>query len=141
MVAGLPGTGIGGIFYFILAAMMPVREFLRTLQGKTSLKRWSVVSLQVLFVVGIFVSMWGEVWLLNCLLLWMKNSLSINCPMITSGPALTQTKTLAFASASASLVSLAFVTLSVHALRLWVNREPSLPRRRPTLAFPGLSDK
>ena len=34
MVVGLPGTGIGGIFYILLAFMMPVREAFLSITGK-----------------------------------------------------------------------------------------------------------
>lgn len=34
MTAGLPGTGIGGLFYLISALLMPVREAWRTVTGR-----------------------------------------------------------------------------------------------------------
>ena len=34
MTAGLPGVGIGGIFYLASAIMMPVRSLVATLSGR-----------------------------------------------------------------------------------------------------------
>lgn len=122
MIAGLPGTGIGGIFYFLLAAGMPVCELFKTMQGKTSLRRWGMITIQLFFVVGIFATMWGEVWALNSFFLWLKHSYSINCPTIgESAASFEGTKTLAFTSGMASMISLSFVILTMHGLNIYVN--------------------
>jgi hypothetical protein len=122
MIAGLPGTGIGGIFYFLLAAGMPVCEFFKTIQGKTNLKRWGMITIQLFFVAGIFATMWGEVWGLNSIFFWLKHSYSINCPTIgESAASFEETKTLAFTSGMASMISLSFVILTMHGLNIYVN--------------------
>jgi hypothetical protein len=36
MTAGLPGTGIGGLYYLLLVALMPLRELGRALRGQGS---------------------------------------------------------------------------------------------------------
>jgi hypothetical protein len=116
MVAGLPGTGIGGIFYFLLAAYMPVSEFFRMLNKRAELKRWCFIGLQLAFVAGILAAIWAEVWALNeCIL-----RLGVNAG-IQKGPlSAERAKLLAFASATGSLLSLSFVFLAVHILRLLV---------------------
>ena len=38
--AGLPGTGLGGLFYLLLAFWMPVAELYATLRGRSSRARW-----------------------------------------------------------------------------------------------------
>ena len=38
--AGLPGTGLGGLFYLLLAFWMPFAELPRTLRGRSSRARW-----------------------------------------------------------------------------------------------------
>lgn len=43
MTAGLPGSGIGGLYYLLLAAWMPVRETWLTFQGRSSRARWAEV--------------------------------------------------------------------------------------------------
>jgi len=44
--AGLPGTGLGGLFYLLLALWMPVPELVRTAQGRSSRERWRLVASQ-----------------------------------------------------------------------------------------------
>lgn len=46
MNAGLPGTGLGGLFYVVLGLAMPLVEGYRTLQGRSSPARWRQVSSQ-----------------------------------------------------------------------------------------------
>jgi len=132
MTVGLPGTGIGGIFYILLAVCMPVKEFCRTLKGRTNLKRWLFVVLQLLFVFGVIAAMWSELWLLNKSLIWVLGTLKVNGPLIIVDQAFRQTKIMAMASASASFASLAFVIAGVHVLRFFVHHS----RRRSNLAAP-----
>jgi hypothetical protein len=58
MIAGLPGTGIGGLFYLLSTVLMPFREFYLTCQGKSSIKQWKVVGLQMSLAFGVVVSFW-----------------------------------------------------------------------------------
>lgn len=132
MTVGLPGTGIGSIFYMLLAVCMPVMEFGRTLKGRTNLKRWFFVVLQVLFVIVIITALWSEVWLLNKSLAWLWGTLKVNGPLLVAEQSFRQTKVVAMASASASFISLAFVITGVHVLRFFVHRG----RRREKLTAP-----
>jgi hypothetical protein len=122
MTAGLPGTGIGGLFYLLLAIYMPVREFFRTLQGRTTLKRWGVITLQLLFVAGILAAMWGEVWALNRALFWLKEAYHIDIFSINGPLTFRETRTMAITCAYASFVSLTFVLAVVTVLRFFVSR-------------------
>lgn len=45
--AGLPGTGIGGLFYILLALCMPFFELYQTILGRSSLERWKLVLRQL----------------------------------------------------------------------------------------------
>lgn len=65
MTVGLPGTGIGGLFYLLTAFLMPVRELWLTLRGRSSVKRWRVVVLQVVLAGGIIGGLWATTWGLN----------------------------------------------------------------------------
>jgi hypothetical protein len=132
MTVGLPGTGIGGIFYLLLALCMPVTEFVRTLKGRTNLKRWFFIALQLLFVFGVVAVMWSELWLLNKSLALVWGALKVNSPLIVVDQAFRQTKVMAMASASASFISLTFVVTGVHVLRFFVHRG----RRRRNLTIP-----
>ncbi len=58
MVAGLPGTGIGGIFYLLGVLCMPIRETQRLLRGKSSRKRWALIVRQWGLSLGIVAGFW-----------------------------------------------------------------------------------
>jgi hypothetical protein len=57
--AGLPGTGLGGLFYVLLAFWMPLAELPRTLRGDSSLVRWRQIGTQVALACGIVASVAG----------------------------------------------------------------------------------
>ncbi len=65
MTVGLPGTGIGGLFYLLLVVFMPVRELWRTVQGQSSIANWRCVMRHMLFVAGIVGCLWLESWLIG----------------------------------------------------------------------------
>jgi hypothetical protein len=58
MTAGLPGVGIGGIFYLLCAFVMPFAELVNTLRGRTTWKRWQMVLTQFGFFCGIMAGFW-----------------------------------------------------------------------------------
>ncbi len=58
MTAGIPGTGIGGIFYLISAFAMPFVEIIKTLRGRSSIRRWIAVVRQLTMASAILASMW-----------------------------------------------------------------------------------
>ena len=58
MTAGLPGTGIGGVFYLLCALIMPLIELINLLRGKSSLKRWLFIFRQLTMAAGIIAGMW-----------------------------------------------------------------------------------
>ncbi len=66
MVAGLPGTGIGGIFYILLAFTMPFVELYHLARGKSSAKRWRMILMQVCNAAGIMGGVYLTGWLLAC---------------------------------------------------------------------------
>ena len=46
MIMGIPGTGIGGLFYLFAALLMPIIELVQTARGRSSKSRWCEVGLQ-----------------------------------------------------------------------------------------------
>ena len=68
MIAGLPGTGIGGLFYLISALLMPVREIYLTCRGKSNRKQWAVVALQLSLALGVIGGFWATGWVLGRIL-------------------------------------------------------------------------
>lgn len=51
--AGLPGTGIGGLFYILLALSMPFVEASRALRSRSGPRRWQQVFTQFTLACGI----------------------------------------------------------------------------------------
>lgn len=64
MNPGLPGTGIGGLFYILTALWMPVCEIWRWSRGNTN-GRWPLVARQFAIAVGVVVAMSGVFWALD----------------------------------------------------------------------------
>ncbi len=58
MTAGMPGTGIGGVFYLLSAIIMPLNETVLTIRGKSSIARWLVVIRQLVIAGAIVCGMW-----------------------------------------------------------------------------------
>jgi hypothetical protein len=52
MSAGLPGVGLGGLFFIISALVMPIFEFRRHLAGRSSRERWTAVWRQFAIALG-----------------------------------------------------------------------------------------
>lgn len=68
MTAGLPGVGIGGIFYLLCALAMPFVELANTLRGRTSKKRWRVVTKQFIIFCSVIAGFWITGLLLSTIL-------------------------------------------------------------------------
>src|SRR3954464_5081056 len=59
MTAGLPGVGIGGIFYLASALAMPLRSLYAVLTGRAHLARWPLALRQAAIALGILGTLWG----------------------------------------------------------------------------------
>lgn len=46
MSAGLPGLGLGGLFFIVSALLAPVPELWKTLRGRSGLAAWRVIGRQ-----------------------------------------------------------------------------------------------
>ena len=53
MFAGLPGIGVGTLFYVLMAVWMPFREMPRVLAGKSSVAQWQLIARQLFYAAGI----------------------------------------------------------------------------------------
>jgi len=53
MFAGLPGIGVGTLFYVLAALFMPVHELGRVLRGTSSAERWRRILLQWMYAFSI----------------------------------------------------------------------------------------
>ena len=56
MFAGLPGIGLGTLFYVLMALGMPFVELVRVAQGTSSIARWKRIARQLLHALGIVLS-------------------------------------------------------------------------------------
>jgi hypothetical protein len=52
MTAGVPGFGLGGVFFIISALLAPFRELMMTARGRSSRARWSSVGGQLLIALA-----------------------------------------------------------------------------------------
>lgn len=97
MNPGLPGAGVGGLFYILSALWMPVCELWRLRRGDAP-AQWPLVARQFAIAVGIVASMSGVFWGLDTVfplkeaavqaaghahaMMW---SLRVSALMVTSG--------------------------------------------------------
>ena len=56
MFAGLPGIGVGTLFYVVTALWMPIGEVGLLLKGESSLERWRLIAVQFCFALTIIAS-------------------------------------------------------------------------------------
>jgi hypothetical protein len=67
MTAGLPGVGIGGLFYLLCALLMPFVELGRTVTGRSSAAAWRRVGGQFVMAVAMVFAITGVIWGLQTL--------------------------------------------------------------------------
>lgn len=71
MTVGLPGAGIGGLFYLLAGLLMPVREAWLTVTGRSTRRRWRTVLHQFSISGGIVGGTYASGWLLAAVLGWL----------------------------------------------------------------------
>ena len=123
MNAGLPGTGIGGIFYLASALAMPLREAYRRVRGRAAGNR-RVVAAQLAIAGGILGAMWVTGRLLGL-------ALAAARPIARLGTSLPPSNVLRIASITLALGTLAGVLVGVELLRLLVHRGTPAGRTDP----------
>ena len=116
MIAGIPGTGIGGIYYILLALMMPVQETCRLCVRRSSAERWLQVAAQTGNALGILITAWLTGWLL----IHTFAVLRIHGLGSQSQAVKTMTNIMSVSTFHLALVVLGSVILSVHILRLLI---------------------
>ena len=116
MTAGLPGTGIGGMFYLISALATPLWEAYLRVRGRRS-RGWRVVIAQTAIAGGILAGLWATGWLLGL-------ALSASRRILTAAATPHPGNLLPAVALLISAGTLAGVLLGVELLRLWVRRRP-----------------
>jgi hypothetical protein len=66
MNVGLPGTGIGGLFYMISVLVMFGYEVVQTTRGRSSGARWRTVGAEMGILAGIFAAIFAEIGRASC---------------------------------------------------------------------------
>jgi len=121
MTAGLPGTGIGGLFYILLVVLLPLRELLLTITGRSSLARWRSILKLAVMSAGIVLALLGESLLLKAGFSWLSQA-------APKGSAIHQASVVAMNGVVPWLAAAPFIILlvllsSMHVLRMWVCRQ------------------
>jgi len=129
MFAGLPGIGVGTLFYILIALWMPFREIPRVIQGTSSIANWKLILRQLFYSAGIIVTvMFGEK-----VLLWMFGDEQIKplspATWVNSTMTTHASGSIFAAPIMASALLLAGVLLSVELLRA-VAKKPAPPEVR-----------
>lgn len=125
MIVGLPGTGIGGLFYLLLVALMPLHEIVLTLRGRSSWRRWRFVLRHLALAAGIVGSLYGAWWALQVFFTFLgaHHWLGLDVADMIQGAILVSART---ASLAALAVLLAVVGGSAVLARL-MRRAPPAP--------------
>ena len=132
MFAGLPGIGVGTLFYVILALLMPFRELWHVMHGTSSLRRWRLIATQLVYSVCIIASIAvADRVLLYLLGKATPGSLS-PARLLNEGFSAGAPQSILAAPIMASCVLLGGVVLTIEVLRAY-DRFSKRPRRQPAL--------
>ncbi len=120
MTAGVPGTGIGGLFYLLAALLLPLRGLVRLLsKARTS---WREVLNMAGLALGVFLGIWLTGWLLGLIVGPAARPLAAAAGMKAT---LVRTENIVRGAAlAAGFTTLAVVLLSVQAAR-WLTKKKS----------------
>lgn len=84
--AGLPGTGLGGFLYILLALTMPFHELYLTMRGRSSRARWRIVAKQAAIACGMLGAVEASFWGLSHLFILGRPAVTIfGTPLPTWG--------------------------------------------------------
>lgn len=125
MTVGLPGVGIGGIFYLVSALTMPVRELARTLRRESTFARWRFVLRHWMLAIGILVALWATGRVLGLLIERVSPHVaSSGMPLGGHARNVLQVSALVL-----SLGTLALVWIAVNLMHLLMRMRGGVPRQ------------
>jgi hypothetical protein len=128
MTAGLPGVGIGGIFYLVSALLMPVRSLLAVAGGRAHEARWSMALRQASLAAGILAALWLTGWALG----WIIAILPPDAAQIITAGGRSATEVRSVVRTSALVLSLGTLTVVlalVQLLRVVLPEKPTARNR------------
>ena len=133
MFAGLPGIGVGTLFYVLMAVWMPFRELPRVFAGKSSLAQWQLIARQQFYATGIV----ATVVFAERMLLWIFGQSKVApfspAAVLHGELGARAGDSLLAAPITASLLLLAGVLLFVEVLRVVVKHTTRDQRQRQPL--------
>jgi len=134
MFAGLPGIGVGTLFYVLMALWMPVRELPRVFQGTSTIETWKLILRQIFYAVGIIVT----VMFAERLMLWVLGQSNVH-PFSPSSWLYTElghraNGSILAAPIMASVILLVGVIGTVEVLRIVMKRPERVRREQPEIA-------
>lgn len=118
MTVGIPGTGIGGIYYLILALWMPVRELGLVMRGESSAARWRFIVTQLTLIAGMLLLMTLQGVLLKAASARVVKAFPESQVSQDLNTVVSSNSGLATSALWISLSMLGTIVLSVHAVRL-----------------------
>lgn len=118
MMAGLPISALGGVFYLILTIWMPICELGLLLQGRSSVERWKRIGVQCAMVGGVVAAILGQAVLLAKLIPAQLRADAMNSAAAKVSPLAGASGTvMATNTALFALTTLCCVALGVYALK------------------------
>ncbi|HEU5219973.1 MAG TPA: hypothetical protein VFU23_15035 [Gemmatimonadales bacterium] len=118
MATGIPGAGIGGLFYLANALLLPFHGLRRRARGETV--AWRPILIQFSIAAGILLGIWVAGWLLG---LWIGASAgTVSQRTFGAGSATRTARLLGLATIYLSIGTLALVLLSVQVARVLIRR-------------------
>lgn len=119
MFAGLPGTGVGGIFYLLLTLWMPFHELIEMGKGRpTSRERWAFIARHWVLFAGVIVMMFAQAWIMKLVIPAAEREVVSRTTTQTVNTIVdTKAAGMMGATAAMALLSLAGVVAIVHTLR------------------------
>ena len=132
MTAGLPGAGVGGLFYLLAALLSPVWEVMRAITAPDSPRRWGLVLRHAALAASVLAAIWVTAWCIGATVMWLSAPAAaggIDTAQVVAAarqyPAVVSKGLAMFTAAT-----LAMVLLTVEIVRVSVSRA-----RRPRHGF------
>lgn len=119
MTPGIPGAGIGGLFYVCSSLVLGVRHVWRRMRRQTSGGAWRALAPLVLIAVGIAIGVWIAGWLVGLFVSPDLERLSRPGSSALLGGNVHVHNALRMAAVLVGVGTLAFVMLGVELTRIW----------------------
>jgi hypothetical protein len=136
MFAGLPGTGIGGIYYLLIALWMPIREISQRIRKKGYPSRLRFITRHVGLTLSTILAMWTTGEFLGILLLSLSPGMMAD---LASKTGVEANNILGVSPFLIAIGTLSMVYISLHILRYFTTKRVVL-KEHPTLAECRFSD-